>query len=340
MRVPAEVLSHIFFFCTVEMCPGSQSNSKPCTCSGSFCAGHPWLKVTHVCCFWRQAALDDHKLWSTINANKSSQWTNEMIMRSGSRPVTFSAQSWSTTSDLAVADVIAKHGLRFCSLNLELNQQSSVITALKERMISLEALRVYVRDESHSRPRPPPTELSPLLPSGRFVSLWRAVFDQCLVPWTSFRGRFPYLTHLDLTASPINTNPVEFANVLCSMPALLVFRAYFPPHGTQLWNPDGYPRSIVINTLSVVDEPIIFQHLTTLILNPMRCVDYVAMINALQPPSLSYLRLACNMNRRSTAQSHNNEFIQVAQSAKRVLPNVFSPLIRLDINEHKERTGL
>ncbi|KAI0055523.1 hypothetical protein BV25DRAFT_1921762 [Artomyces pyxidatus] len=46
-----------------------------------------WIKVTHVCGFWRQAALGDPTLWTNPPVNIGRNWTREILARSKAVPV-------------------------------------------------------------------------------------------------------------------------------------------------------------------------------------------------------------------------------------------------------------
>ena len=45
--------------------------------------GRPnWIEITYVCRYWRSAALDLRKLWSSITPELSITWSQAMIERS------------------------------------------------------------------------------------------------------------------------------------------------------------------------------------------------------------------------------------------------------------------
>ncbi|KAI0054242.1 hypothetical protein BV25DRAFT_1843808, partial [Artomyces pyxidatus] len=46
-----------------------------------------WIKVTHVCSFWRHAAIGDPTLWTNPHAHIGRNWTREMLARSKAAPI-------------------------------------------------------------------------------------------------------------------------------------------------------------------------------------------------------------------------------------------------------------
>ncbi|KAH9969375.1 hypothetical protein BGW80DRAFT_630910 [Lactifluus volemus] len=75
--LPPELLSRIFHFLVLEEPSWSTSESLG------------WIKITHVCQHWRQVALEDSSLWTTISGYpESSDWITEMLARAKLAPLT------------------------------------------------------------------------------------------------------------------------------------------------------------------------------------------------------------------------------------------------------------
>ncbi|KAA1468830.1 hypothetical protein DENSPDRAFT_834287 [Dentipellis sp. KUC8613] len=78
--LPPEILSAIF-----ERCAENEPMLPPRRCLIPT-ESLGWVKITHVCRYWRDTALDHQALWATISFSLP-QWTQELVVRSRSAPV-------------------------------------------------------------------------------------------------------------------------------------------------------------------------------------------------------------------------------------------------------------
>jgi hypothetical protein len=74
--LPSEVLTRVFHFLSLEEPP----------CSGG--QNLAWIRVTHVCRFWRQVALGDLSLWARISGvPTNTELISEMLARARNMPL-------------------------------------------------------------------------------------------------------------------------------------------------------------------------------------------------------------------------------------------------------------
>ncbi|KAA1473249.1 hypothetical protein DENSPDRAFT_744651, partial [Dentipellis sp. KUC8613] len=71
--LPPEVLSNIFWYRMLASPPSRN--------------GLGWIEVTHVCRHWRDAALQDHSLWSDITSILGPRWIHRMLDRAQFTPL-------------------------------------------------------------------------------------------------------------------------------------------------------------------------------------------------------------------------------------------------------------
>ncbi|EIM80561.1 uncharacterized protein STEHIDRAFT_172322 [Stereum hirsutum FP-91666 SS1] len=94
--LPSELISHIFSFCIVHEPPGTAS--REITVPGYLSSqviqrrtltSHRlgWIKVTQVCRHWREVALEDPMLWTTICFPLGKKWIREMLSRARDAPL-------------------------------------------------------------------------------------------------------------------------------------------------------------------------------------------------------------------------------------------------------------
>ncbi|TFY80931.1 hypothetical protein EWM64_g3081 [Hericium alpestre] len=74
--LPAEVLVHIFHLYATMQPPG-WNHPRPLG----------WIEVTHVCCLWRNTAIQFPSLWSDISFTLGRRWTKEILRRTKAAPI-------------------------------------------------------------------------------------------------------------------------------------------------------------------------------------------------------------------------------------------------------------
>ncbi|KAA1469458.1 hypothetical protein DENSPDRAFT_848903 [Dentipellis sp. KUC8613] len=117
-----------------------------------------WLKVTHVCQQWRQAALAYPRLWSDITFSLGPQWRDAMLSRSRAVPISMTIRRFghtSTTPDREQQDtmyVISRHLERTRHLHLSVppDDWEPIIPLLCHRAPVLEDVRLVVGDAGSS----------------------------------------------------------------------------------------------------------------------------------------------------------------------------------------------
>ncbi|KAF8649042.1 hypothetical protein AX16_006061 [Volvariella volvacea WC 439] len=82
-QLPPEVLSRIFS-----------------TYAASFPGSYKWVPVTHVSYHWREVAISSPRLWSSIYTKYSSEWLQEVLVRSKSSPILVSCNYKMNVGDL------------------------------------------------------------------------------------------------------------------------------------------------------------------------------------------------------------------------------------------------
>ncbi|KAI0250599.1 hypothetical protein BJV78DRAFT_1155064 [Lactifluus subvellereus] len=90
-RLPPEILCHIFSFHAINQ-PVTRDpvyNEGERFPSGPTQIKLSWITVTHVCSHWRQVALSEPNLWSTVVFHLGAEWAEEMLARSKSTLITY-----------------------------------------------------------------------------------------------------------------------------------------------------------------------------------------------------------------------------------------------------------
>ncbi|KAI0055328.1 hypothetical protein BV25DRAFT_226688 [Artomyces pyxidatus] len=108
-RLLPEILAHIFSFLE-EQLPIPTSSSRyewDDRIQRTIEQNLGWIKVTHVCRYWRQVALAHPRLWRNVSFGISEQWTKELLNRSGACPITVDLSN--TVPQYAWVPLLAEH---------------------------------------------------------------------------------------------------------------------------------------------------------------------------------------------------------------------------------------
>ncbi|CAL1713947.1 unnamed protein product [Somion occarium] len=98
-RLPPELLSEIFWFHMVSIC---HSPNHYLTCQDA------WIKVTHVCHYWREVALHSPRLWTRISVSGlDSGRAGELISRSKNASLTVRAVAYNPGNVSALKHVFS-----------------------------------------------------------------------------------------------------------------------------------------------------------------------------------------------------------------------------------------
>lgn len=300
-RLPAEVLIHIFKYCTLETCPRlDQVKRTPpvlCRCSGQICVGHPWLKVTHVCNHWRSVALNDPSLWTCIKDVYSGSCLTTMASRSMSMPLSISATSYES-QDLgipsitnALANVLSNHWDQVCDLDLTLSLTSTLVHQLRKPSETMSSLRLafYKRCRLDLKQAP----LGPLL-GGTAPSIrhFRLQGRGCSVPLRDLHGMFPNIERLELfNITPYLSTADDFALVLSTMPRLecIVFEKNMHDY--------GYPEHVIHHDIPGIRTlaPTLLSNLTVLVLAPFGFENCLAFLDSCKLPAMEVIRISLDL---------------------------------------------
>ena len=210
-RLPPEILSCIFSFHAINQPVPSDPIYNPDdpfpfpSGSSPNQLGLGWITVTHVCRRWRQIALSDPNLWTTIVFDLCAEWTEEMLARSKaalidySRDLSFQPRI-STRRSLGDEVALRKHLSHVRRLVLSGNPDS-LAPAVRALAISAPHLELLELLQSVPQLR----ELCITLPSDLFAhdapKLRHVTLIGCAVPWDS--PIFHDLTHLDIRIPPV-----------------------------------------------------------------------------------------------------------------------------------------
>ncbi|TFY79699.1 hypothetical protein EWM64_g4313 [Hericium alpestre] len=193
--LPPEVLGRVFHFLDKKIYLSSKIKLG-------------WIRVTHVCRFWRETALQHPALWSEVTDELGPKWTTEMLLRVKSAPMSYSQCFFKRIKqDKAIADrVIAAH--LFHMHHLSIIEPISVMTPILEAIITFPApiLESVCLKGDSSR-----ADQMSVLPSDIFnghapilrrLELWRIQ-----VPWSApiLRG----LTHLYIDNTHYHPPPTD-----------------------------------------------------------------------------------------------------------------------------------
>ncbi|KAI0299114.1 hypothetical protein B0F90DRAFT_1818232 [Multifurca ochricompacta] len=177
LQLPVELLQKIFFF-LAELHPSSSDRRHylpPCP---------HWIPITHVCRYWRSAALGLHEIWSFITPGLSISWAQAMMERSA--PLSVHVNIRVTTMSTDGLHPLAASELLFAA---------SRISTLRILGLRADVLRVLDRLRS---------------PSPLLESLDLSIVDSGLVvdlPETLFGGKAPHLRRLTFAADTCIRTP-------------------------------------------------------------------------------------------------------------------------------------
>ncbi|KAI0060059.1 hypothetical protein BV25DRAFT_978094 [Artomyces pyxidatus] len=231
-RLSPEILEMVFWFAAAAW-PASKRAEE----GRRYDLG--WIQITHVCRYWREVALRDHRLWSEISLDEmSAPWRSTMLYRSRKRPLALSVDL--RRSEPKELDALCRIILDYYTLLrtehlaviLPLGEEPTfeilvdVFESTRQAPI-LESLEIindpkaypYSILSSGSEPGVPPSP--PNLKSLRLVN--------CCLDWR--QPRFETLTHLDIEITSCRrmlfrhvATPRSIVTWLRSMPDLQTLR--------------------------------------------------------------------------------------------------------------------
>ncbi|KAI9453465.1 hypothetical protein BJY52DRAFT_1288961 [Lactarius psammicola] len=92
LQLPVEILQKIFLLLTELYASERGYNFNPL-------ARPDWIAITHVCRYWRSAALGLRELWSSITPGLSISWSQAMMERSAPLPVCIDIRVSTSSTD-------------------------------------------------------------------------------------------------------------------------------------------------------------------------------------------------------------------------------------------------
>ncbi|KAI0252022.1 hypothetical protein BJV78DRAFT_1282017 [Lactifluus subvellereus] len=237
LRLPVELLQNVFLFLArLYLLDGDHyPSSRP-----------DWFAVTHVCRYWRSAALGLHELWSSITPGLSLSWSQAMMERSTPLPVHVDIRISTSSTDglhpLAASELLFAASrirtLRLIGLRVD-------ILRVLDRLCSpspLEALDLSIVDSGSL------VELPETLFGGKAPHLRCLTFaaDTCVrAPLWLLRGVAEFTTGADVSLP-------ELLDALREMPRLEVLRVQ---HCRAVWEeaegPGPAPR-VALSRLKLI----------------------------------------------------------------------------------------
>ncbi|KAI0316948.1 hypothetical protein OF83DRAFT_1172418 [Amylostereum chailletii] len=148
--LPDEILAHIFHHLSAMEVPRSSYKPKP---PPGQAIG--WILVTHVCRRWREVALHNPALWSSVNFDLGSTWAQEMARRSKHSPLNVESLFGLQLSGVppGALEIVREHTwhLRHVQFYASYKQMQPIITALSVEAPQLRTLALTV-DSSTAEP--------------------------------------------------------------------------------------------------------------------------------------------------------------------------------------------
>ncbi|KAF8267422.1 hypothetical protein EI94DRAFT_1325452 [Lactarius quietus] len=92
LQLPVEILQKIFLLLAELYASERVPNQNPTT-------RPDWIAITHVCRYWRSAALGLRELWSSITPGLSISWSQAMMERSAPLPVRIDIRISTSSTD-------------------------------------------------------------------------------------------------------------------------------------------------------------------------------------------------------------------------------------------------
>ena len=127
--LPPEILVRVFHFLVLKEYPLSRKG------------GVGWIRVTHVCRYWRQVALDDSSLWAKIwgdPTNRNLKWISELLARAKNAPLDIEFNDVDMPSEKALL-IIPQHLSRTRRLRFQVHDLSALHYGSVQDIFSQEA---------------------------------------------------------------------------------------------------------------------------------------------------------------------------------------------------------
>ena len=242
--LPPELLLQIFHICALEEPPWYSTQLLG------------WIGVSHVCHHWRQVALGDSSLWSTIsNIPAITRWVSETLARARGAPLVIDPVVKPSSGMLSTFPPHLSHTRELRLHNLSMNHADVVREICSQEAPVLEHFELGIEGDS-------PATIQELVGTAFFKlqapRLRTFTLSQvCCIPWSLIpRG---HLTELTITSfgeistddSPSIENFNELIDLLVNCPALeiLIFKFCLPPVPTE-YSHGQTPQTIHLPSLS------------------------------------------------------------------------------------------
>ncbi|KAI0042137.1 hypothetical protein FA95DRAFT_1564619 [Auriscalpium vulgare] len=159
-RLPSEILARIFSMVALDEPIVTHSrdyqNLEPGGPTSSAAKRMGWIKVTHVCHYWREVALAHPALWERVSFSIGPEWTEELLARSKGAPIIVDLRGAQPDSDHSWYDHLCNHLGHMKALYMDPKYTHIGFLALPAPMLE-------ILDFCHSRYSGPLT-VSPPLP--------------------------------------------------------------------------------------------------------------------------------------------------------------------------------
>ncbi|EIM88343.1 uncharacterized protein STEHIDRAFT_146370 [Stereum hirsutum FP-91666 SS1] len=208
-RLPAELLAIILHF--------SRSIDPPTTRNGRCDGGEDplylgWIRLTHVCQYWRHVALSDSALWDDIRIDFLGEfWAREMISRSRSCPLTITHEY--EKHEAVATDIFENHLDRVQFIHL-VDVGAALILSMARPAPVLQSLEIDVTAPEDNN-LPYIVHLPATFLAGCAPRLKTLILENVTPPWNS--PILSHLTTLSLRYSKPNsqtTRPFELRELL------------------------------------------------------------------------------------------------------------------------------
>ena len=288
LNLPPELLSRIFEY-YIQSCRSVWDQGPPNEQRPPYCipviGPYTWIRVTHVCRYWRDVALADALLWSHIVLIRSLDCIQAMLARSQQAPLIVQSYTSSCQGEYAAPlgtlrlALTQLHRIRTIELYIKWWVFEAIATALEKPAPLLESFKLSTPSGLNDVAFVPPvlwSSYNTVAPSLKNITLISYGF-----PW---RNPIPFRSLKNLRIERGTTHCPSVEDVLRAlhfMPDLVSLRLLniFNSSARELKYPPALPNIVSLNALKDLG---LFGD----------CLSYGALLDNLHLPSMTTLVLA------------------------------------------------
>ncbi|TFY58315.1 hypothetical protein EVG20_g8199 [Dentipellis fragilis] len=248
-----------------------------------------WIRVTHVCHRWREAAVSAAILWTRIT-DLGPEWTRVSLERAGFAPLRFDWYEADSDTSPPVEDIAS----RLAQMRiLPILGSHDILRPLLDRLHGpaprLESLEVDIRDEEDQAQDHPISEIGGTLLNGGGGPLRRLRFTNVFFQWNSFNfsglvslvlcyNRHRYYTNGEEKRLPSLPSMLAIIREMTNLEDLRLINAMYAPDSEE----HRYDL-----------EPVSLPHLKQLIIDQNKTICAALLRNVVVKPQAN-IRLNCN----------------------------------------------